>query len=88
MMSQFENQQGLPEGFIEEWDRPLAGFVTKDGAYGFQTTDGDFWLSDDVDDPEERLDDLQSDLTERTVEEEETEITDGVKSQLEDLGYA
>jgi arylsulfatase A-like enzyme len=71
---------------IERYDRTLRGYVSPEGGYGYETPD-DFVTTGEVDDPQQRLEQLVADLDIREVETD-NEIPEGVKEQLENLGYA
>jgi arylsulfatase A-like enzyme len=73
---------------LERYDRPLRGYVSPEGDYGYETSD-DFVTTgmDKVDNPEQRLQQLVDDLDIREVETD-NEVPAEIKEQLESLGYA
>lgn len=88
MRGQFERET-IPEGFFERQDEPRRGVASADGDYAHQTH-GDGWRVEEwtVGDPDARLAALRGALAEQAVDERVTEVSEGVRAQLAELGYA
>lgn len=88
-----QHREGLERaGFgdaAEAMDRPFEGVVLP-GYYGYETDEG--WVEEGSpgdDDPRERLAALADDLDRRPIEtDEHREVSEAVRAQLEELGYA
>jgi arylsulfatase A-like enzyme len=73
---------------VERYDEELRGYAAVDEYYGYETIDGfEETGSTQVDSPSEQLASIVSELNVRNVEQD-NEIPDEIKEQLEDLGYA
>lgn len=81
-------RKDLPEELYRMREEPLAGIVTPDGAYAYEThTRGFRSLGTFPDDPRERLGNLVSDLEERSVDGDDPRVPPGTAERLENLGY-
>lgn len=87
--SQFE-RVGAPIDEFHEWQTELAGFVTTDGAYCYESAPGEFDVIGETveSDPRGRLDELVSHLDRRSVDDDGVDVSDEVRDRLEELGYA
>ncbi|UWG47968.1 Arylsulfatase A or related enzyme [Halanaeroarchaeum sp. HSR-CO] len=87
--SQFERVDAPLKEF-ERWQTDLAGFVTKDGAYYYESEPGEFAVIGKTKEraPRDRLEELKTELDRREVEPAEIDITNEVRKRLEELGYA
>ncbi len=87
MRGQFE-REAIPDGFFEKRDEPRRGFAAADGGYAHQTH-GDGWRAEGrPGDPDARLASLRDALAEQAIEQGVTEVSEGVRSRLAELGYA
>lgn len=77
-----------PKSLFEKYDEKLYGVAITNGSYAYQTGKDLDITGDRVNDAAERLQDLVSDLDVREVSAQNDTIPDGVRQQLEDLGYA
>ncbi|MFH5801096.1 sulfatase [Haladaptatus sp. CMAA 1911] len=83
------HETGYADALIESFDEPLMGIALPDSYYGYETRDG--WKEDGspgVTEPRKSLQELKRTLDIRESEGSTPEITDAVKKQLRDLGYA
>lgn len=87
--SQFE-RVGAPLKEFERWQTDLAGFVTTDGVFCYESEPGEFAVlgETEAEDPRGRLDELTTRLDRRELDGTALEITEEVRHQLEELGYA
>jgi len=89
----FERLQdaGFDDAFLHAIDQPLRGIALPERYYGFETPDGDFVESGDAidTDPRQRLGDIVASLDAPTGTPAATnhELSAGISTQLEDLGY-
>lgn len=86
---QFE-RKGLSTEEYERWRAPLCGFLTPGGAYCYEATPSTVRTLGDVDaeTAERRLDIVRSHLEVPASDGSQPDVTDEVKSRLEELGYA
>ena len=80
--AQFE-RKGVAEGVFERHDTPLRGIVSRSGAYVYQKHGETLPTAD-----EKTLCDARAHIGERDIASQQTDVSDGVKKQLRDLGYA
>ncbi|MHC3381014.1 sulfatase-like hydrolase/transferase [Haloarcula sp. H-GB5] len=91
---QFDRME-VPEEVFDKYNTNLRGFVTKDNEYAYQIhtepQDG-VVLKSDIDDQvaKDKLEELieKLDVKTRTREEDYEDVSNSVRKQLEDLGYA
>lgn len=82
------HRKDLPAETYRRRDEPLAGVVSAEGAYAYEThTRGLRTLGTFPDDPRERLEDLVADVDDRPVAGDEPRDPTGRRERLEDLGY-
>ena len=89
MREQFARFEALPSSFFAARDPPRNGFVTPDGVYAYEThPDGLVVEGGSMADPAGHLAALREPLDARTVRGRSSGPTEGVRRQLEQLGYA
>lgn len=82
-------RKDVPEGEYEKRDSPLSGFVSRTGAYAYEThTDGLRTLGEFAVDPRDRLAELDAAVDAREVGDADATVSDDVRDRLETLGYA
>jgi arylsulfatase len=85
-------ENGISEQEYERLNRPLRGFIDRDGVYSFEThSDGlvvECQEPEDLEQREEKLEKLQSEVDQREIKQEQSGASEAVLSRLEDLGYA
>jgi len=83
------DEAGYADSLIQSFDASLTGIALSGSFYGYETRDG--WKEDgisDVSNPQQSLQALKQTLDGRDSGGDSHEITDAVKKQLRDLGYA
>ncbi len=86
--AQFEREDVSRECF-ERWQQPLYGFLTRDGAYCYESEPGEFCCLGETAlmEPQNRLAELTAQLEEPT-DDDRHEVSEDLRSQLKQLGYA
>jgi len=82
-------REDVPEAEYEKRDAPLSGFVSRTGAYAYEThTDGFRTLGEFAVDPRERLDELDDAVDVRVVTDGDPAVDEDVRDRPERVGYA
>ncbi len=82
---------GISEETFEEHNPSLDGIVTESGEYGYETHREGIKTTEklSIEDAKEKIKTLKTQLDQKDVQDvQESEVSDNVKKQLKDLGYA